>query len=122
MFIKQLRRALDKAMEPLDTRQATALRLRYYDNKGTVETAKDLGVDVETAKREIYHGLREMRKSRRVLQEYANDLFSRSVYTATGFCAWKTGGSVEERTVEYYEQARNKAAQRLEKILKRGAE
>ena len=121
MFTSQLRGALDKAMEPLAGRQAAALRLRYYGDRSTMETAQRLGVDVETARKEIYYGLREMRKARRILQQYADELFSRSVYAATGFCAWKVGGSVEERAAEWNEQARSKAAQRLEKILKSGA-
>ncbi len=120
MFVSQLRGALDKAMEPLSDRQAAALRLRYYGDRSTTETAQRLGIDAETARREIYNGLREMRKARRILRQYADELLSRSVYTATGFGAWKSGGSVEERAVEWDEQARNKAAQRLADLLKHG--
>ena len=118
MFVSQLRGALDKAMEPLSDRQAAALRLRYYGDRSTTETAQRLGIDVETARKEIYCGLREMRKARRILQQYADELFSRSVYAATGFCAWKAGGSIEERAAEWDEQARAKAARRLENLLK----
>lgn len=92
---------LEKAMQALPERQADVLRRRYYLGQSLSEAGAGLGITKGVARTAETNGLRTLRRK---LPGYREQVIAHSAYYSTGFQAWKSGGSVEERTIERLER------------------
>ncbi len=101
VWCEQLRDALDACIDELETKQAKAVRGAYFEGLTAEETGKLLNVSASRAAQLKKAGLRKLRqgKSLKRLRAFRDEIISTQAYHATGFNAWKSGGSVEERIV-----------------------
>ena len=98
---EKLHNDLETAMQALPERQADVLRRRYYLGQSLAQAGAGLGITKGVARTAETNGLRTLRRK---LPGYREQVIAHSAYHATGFQAWKYGGSVEERTVDRLER------------------
>ncbi len=101
VWCEQLHSALDQCIDTLEEKQAKAVRGAYFEGLTAEETGKLLNVSTSRAAQLKKAGLRKLRqgKSLKRLRAFRDEIISTQAYHATGFNAWKSGGSVEERSV-----------------------
>lgn len=110
LFIRKLRADLERSLARLDSRQADALRGKYYMGYTLQQLAESMGVSQERARQLQAKGLAAMRRRLRELRPYLDEIRTTHAYRGTGFGAWKNGGSVEERTTERLEREQRQFA------------
>jgi len=101
VWCKQLHSALEQCVNTLEEKQAKAVRGTYFDNLTATEVGERLGVSTARAAQLKQAGLRKLRQGKNLkrLRVFRDEIISTQAYHATGFNAWKSGGSVEERIV-----------------------
>ena len=114
IYTEELYTALETAMEQhLTEREATVLRSRYYDEKSLRAVGTELGVQAERVRQIEVKAIRKM-EGLSSLQRWHDDVISTRAWCGTGFSAWKGRGSVQERSVEYWERQVQKYEARLQ--------
>ena len=114
IYTEELHTALETAMEQhLTEREATDLRSRYYDEKSLRAVGTELGVQAERVRQIEVKAIRKM-EGLSSLQRWHDDVISTRAWCGTGFSAWKGRGSVQERSVEYWERQVQKYEARLQ--------
>ena len=101
LYTEQLHDALDECLATLEPEQAEAVRCRYYCGLNLKDTGARMGITPEQARSLENKGLRKLRNPQNVrrLEQYRQQIISEGAYHGTGWAAWNSGGSVEERTV-----------------------
>lgn len=108
-YIQRLHADLDGCLSALTERQATTIRARYYGRHTCKVIGAALCVTQESVRRYEQDGMKKLRKAADVtLRAYRDEIITSHCYKATGFSAWKNGGSVEERVVEMMERTGQK--------------
>lgn len=114
IYTEELHTALETAMtQHLTEREATVLRSRYYDEKSLRAVGVELGVQAERVRQIEGKAIRKM-KGLSSIQRWHDDVISTRAWCGTGFSAWKGRGSVQERSVEYWERQVQKYEARLQ--------
>lgn len=105
LYTEQLHDALDECLATLEPEQAEAVRCRYYCGLNLKDTGARMGITPEQARNLESKGLRKLRNPQNVrrLEPYRQQIISEGAYHGTGWAAWNSGGSVEERTIAYLE-------------------
>lgn len=105
LYTEQLRAALDECLATLDPEQAEAVRCRYYCGLNLKDTGTRMGITPEQARGLKNRGLRKLRNPQNVrrLEQYRQQIISEGAYHGTGWAAWNSGGSVEERVIVHLE-------------------
>lgn len=105
-YNSQLHDTLEVCLSFLEKPMERAVRGQYYENKSLKELGQEMGVSYQYARNLRNNGIRKLRfgKSRRLLQEYADEIISGGACRGTGFQSWNSHGSVEETTIEYLER------------------
>lgn len=102
-YRQELRAVLDKALSLLPDRQRNVIAWRFYEGLTLQQAATLDGVTKERIRAIEDAALRALRQNQELRRFYGEDLLSRA-YQGTGFGAWKSGGSVQERIVERQEE------------------
>lgn len=108
-YRQELRAVLDKALSPLPDRQRNVIAWRFYEGLTLQQAAALDGVTKERIRQMEDKALRALRQNQELRRFYGEDLLSRA-YQGTGFGAWKSGGSVQERLVERQEERERRLA------------
>ena len=108
-YRQELRAVLDKALSPLPDRQRNVIAWRFYEGLTLQQAAALDGVTKERIRAIEDAALRALRQNQELRRFYGEDLLSRA-YQGTGFGAWKSGGSVQERLVERQEEKERRLA------------
>lgn len=108
-YRQELRAVLDKALSLLPDRQRNVIAWRFYEGLTLQQAAALDGVTKERIRAIEDAALRALRQNRELRRFYGEDLLSRA-YQGTGFGAWKSGGSVQERLVERQEEKERRLA------------
>lgn len=108
-YLEELRTALNKALGLLPDRQREVIARRFYEGLTLHQTAQLEQVRPERIRQIEDKALRTLQKSQELRRFYGEDLLARA-YRGTGFGAWKSGGSVQERLVERQEERRQRLA------------
>ena len=105
LYTEQLHADLDECLSSLEPDQATTVRYRYYENMSLQDIGARMGCDSEAARRLESKAMRKLRSPQNVrrLQQYRQQIITEAAYHGTGWAAWNSGGSVEERTLVYLE-------------------
>ena len=106
VYNHELHEAIDRCLNELTKEQSLVIKSRYYANKTLRQTGQDIGKTTERVRQIEVKALRELRHPRRarILKSFLYE--TSEAYIATGFSAWKSGGSVEERLLERAEYRR----------------
>lgn len=108
-YRQELRAVLDKALSLLPDRQRNVIAWRFYEGLTLQQAAALDGVTKERIRAIEDAALRALRQNQELRRFYGEDLLSRA-YQGTGFGAWKSGGSVQERLVERQEERERRLA------------
>ena len=108
-YRQELRAVLDKALSLLPDRQRNVIAWRFYEGLTLQQAAALDGVTQERIRQMEDKALRALRQNQELRRFYGEDLLSRA-YQGTGFGAWKSGGSVQERLVERQEEKERRLA------------
>ena len=108
-YRQELRAVLDKALSLLPDRQRNVIAWRFYEGLTLQQAAALDGVTKERIRAIEDAALRALRQNQELRRFYGEDLLSRA-YQGTGFGAWKSGGSVQERLVERQEEKERRLA------------
>lgn len=108
-YRQELRAVLDKALSLLPDRQRNVIARRFYEGLTLRQAAELDGVTQERIRQMEDKALRALRQNQELRRFYGEDLLSRA-YQETGFGAWKSGGSVQERLVERQEERERRLA------------
>lgn len=102
LYHEQLHDALEEAMEKLTTQEGEILRRIYYAGNTLQQISADEGLSFQRVQQIKNTAFRKLRNNPR-LRRWRDEVISSHAWHSSGFGAWGTGGSVEERTVEYLE-------------------
>ncbi|WP_303917300.1 sigma-70 family RNA polymerase sigma factor [Subdoligranulum variabile] len=102
IYTEELHAALEEALHKLSEREEKVIRGRFYEQKTLEEIAADDGTSRENVRQITAKAFRNLRKNPR-LRRWRDEIITSHSWRGTGFSAWYTGGSVEERAVEYLE-------------------
>ena len=100
LFREQLHDAIEEALAKLSDKEASVIRRRYYQRQTWAEIEEDSGIKTSQGRTTEHSALTKLRRNP-VLNRFHEEVITYHSYTGTGFAAWKHGGSVEERLVEY---------------------
>lgn len=103
-YSKQLRTALDDVLATLTATEAQVIRGRYFEGKTLSALAAEMGRSGTRIRTIERAALQKLSCKDGRLQQFRADITGR-VYSGTGFTAWETSGSVEERIPEILESA-----------------
>lgn len=112
-YTEKLHNDLEKAIDTLPRRQADIIRRHYFAETPLADIAREDGISsnaVHTSERAALYTL----SKNRTLLRWHDEIISERAWNGTGFCAWKSHGSVQERTVEYLEEQMPKMERELE--------
>ena len=105
LYTEELHNALEDAMtKHLTEREAHVLRRRYYDGQSFRAIGEELGVQQERI---------------RQIERWHDETISTQAWRGTGFGAWKSGGSVQERTVEYWDEQVKKYEEHVRELVEK---
>lgn len=119
IYTEELHTILETAMtQHLTEREATVLRSRYYDEKSLRAVGMELGVQAERVRQIEVKAIRKM-KGLPSIQRWHDETISTQAWRGTGFGAWKSGGSVQERTVEYWDEQVKKYEEQVRELVEK---
>lgn len=103
-YNRQLREALQEAMDTLQEKHRDILQWRYYDGLTLQQCGERMQCSPEYTRQLSKQAIYRMRKGQaiKILNRFLDE--SSRAYTGTGFQAWKNGGSVQERIAERVER------------------
>ena len=108
ILAQELHDCIEKAMAELPEDEQATLRAIYYSDLTREEAARLLGMDTMALHRQEIVGLYRLR-CKNLIRWCWDEYILCQAWHGTGYQAWKSGGSVQERTVEKLEQIENKA-------------
>lgn len=103
-YTRQLHEALQEAMDTLQEKHRDILQWRYYDGLTLQQCGERMQCTPEYIRQLSKQAIYRMRKGQamKILSRFLDE--SSRAYTGTGFQAWKSGGSVQERMAERVER------------------
>ena len=112
-YTEKLHNDLEKAIDTLPRRQADIIRRHYFAETPLADIAREDGISSSAVHTSEHAALYTLSKNRTLLR-WHDEIISERAWNGTGFCAWKSHGSVQERTVEYLEEQMPKMERELE--------
>ena len=103
IYTEELHAALEEALCKLKDREADVLRRRYYEGKTLRAVGEEIGVQCERV-RQIEAGAFRKLKNDSQLTRWHEEIITTRAWHGTSFGAWKRYGSVQERSVEYWDE------------------
>ena len=114
LYTEELHNALETAMtQHLTEREAHVLRRRYYDGQSLQAIGEELGVQRERIRQIEWKACRKL-SGLSSIQRWHDDVITTRAWRGTGWNTWNRYGSVQERTIEYWEAQIQKHEARLQ--------
>ena len=119
IYTEELHTALETAMtQHLTEREAAVLRSRYYDGQSLRAIGEELGVQQERIRQIERRACRKL-SGLPSIQRWHDETIRTQAWRGTGFGAWKSGGSVQERTVEYWDEQVKKYEEHVRELVEK---
>lgn len=119
VYTEELHTALETAMtQHLTEREADVLRRRYYDEKSLRAVGVELGVQAERVRQIEVKAIRKM-KGLSSIQRWRDDVITTRAWRGTGWNAWNRYGSVQERTVKYWDEQVKKYEEHVRELVEK---
>lgn len=113
LYTQELHAALEEAISHLAIRQNDVVRRHYFEGKTLAEIAREDGTATSAARTREQAALIALRRNP-ALARWHEDIITTRAWSGTGFGVWQHRGSVEERTLEYWEAQVQKYRERLQ--------
>lgn len=119
LYTEELHNALEDAMtKHLTEREAHVLRRRYYDGQSLRVIGEELGVQRERIRQIEWKACRKL-SSLSSIQRWHDDVITTRAWHGTGWNAWNRYGSVEEHTVEYWDEQVKKYEEHVRELVEK---
>lgn len=103
IYREQLHEALEEALQKLPELERLVIQGRFLEEKTLKQLAIDQGITGERVRQIEHRALVKLRRNPALIRWHGYTLQERA-WHGTGFMAWKSGGSVAERAIEYLER------------------
>ena len=113
IYNEELHAALEEALNKLADREADIIRRHYYGGQSLKDIGQDIGISSNRVNQIERHGFQRLR-SMSALLHWRDEIISTRAWHGTGWNAWNRYGSVQERSVEYWEAQVQKYEARLQ--------
>lgn len=113
LYTQELHAALEEALHKLTAQQEEVIRRRYYAGQTMQEAGEQIGVSHNRVRQIEVSAFRKL-SGLSSLQRWHDEIISTRAWQGTGYGAWKSGGSVEEKTVEWIERELDRRRQRAQ--------
>lgn len=106
VFTEELHNALIECLAALPEPQRAAIEGRHFEGKTLRQLGEERRCSPDWIQRNESRGMQKLRQGKNLLKlrPFMEEITTAKAYRGTGFTAWKTHGSVEERVIEYKEQ------------------
>lgn len=119
LYTEELHNALEDAMtKHLTEREAHVLRRRYYDGQSLQAIGEELGVQRERIRQIEWKACRKL-SGLSSIQRWHDDVITTRAWRGTGWNAWNRYGSVQERTVEYWDEQVKKYEEHVRELVEK---
>ena len=119
LYTEELHNALEDAMtKHLTEREAHVLRRRYYDGQSLRAIGEELGVQRERIRQIEWKACRKL-SGLSSIQRWHDDVITTRAWHGTGWNAWNRYGSVEEHTVEYWDEQVKKYEEHVRELVEK---
>lgn len=116
LYTQELHAALDDALCKLTEKKASIIRRHYFEGKSFAQIAQEDGTAENAPRGQERSALLQLRMNAHHLQRWHDDIISTRAWNGTGWSAWNSGGSVEEKTVEWIERELDRRRQREQEL------
>ena len=118
IYNEELHAALEEALNKLTPRQADIIRRHYFGGKSFAEIAREDGTTLNAARNHEVNAFIALRQNP-ALVRWHDDIISTKAWTGTGWNAWNRYGSVQERTVEYWDEQVKKYEEHVRELVEK---
>ena len=118
IYNEELHAALEEALNKLTPRQADIIRRHYFGGKSFTEIAREDGTTLNAARNHEVNAFIALRQNP-ALVRWHDDIISTKAWTGTGWNAWNRYGSVQERTVEYWDEQVKKYEEHVRELVEK---
>lgn len=119
LYTEELHNALETAMtQHLTEREAHVLRRRYYDGQSLQAIGEELGVQRERIRQIEWKACRKL-SGLSSIQRWHDDVITTRAWRGTGWNTWNRYGSVQERTVEYWDEQMKKYEEHVRELVEK---
>lgn len=108
----------EEALNKLTPRQADIIRRHYFGGKSFAEIAQEDGTSTVAPRNHEVSAFIALRQNP-ALARWHDDIISTKAWTGTGWNAWNRYGSVQERTVEYWDEQVKKYEEHVRELVEK---
>ena len=105
-------------MNKLADREAGIIRRHYYNGQSLKDIGQDIGISSNRVNQIERHGFQCLRRDT-ALARWRDEVISTRAWRGTGWNAWNRYGSVQERTVEYWDEQVKKYEEHVRELVEK---
>lgn len=118
LYTEELRNALEEALSQLAAKQADVVRRHYFEGQTLKEISQEDGTTLNAARNREQAAFIALSRNLK-LQRWRDDVITTRAWRGTGWNAWSRYGSVQERTVEYWDEQVKKYEEHMRELVEK---
>lgn len=118
LYTEELRNALEEALSHLAVKQADVVRRHYFEGQTLKEISQEDGTTLNAARNREQAAFIALSRNLK-LQRWRDDVITTRAWRGTGWNAWSRYGSVQERTVEYWDEQVKKYEEHVRELVEK---
>ena len=118
LYTEELHNALEEALSHLATKQADVVRRHYFEGQTLKEISQEDGTTLNAARNREQAAFIALSRNLK-LQRWRDDVITTRAWRGTGWNAWSRYGSVQERTVEYWDEQVKKYEEHVRELVEK---
>lgn len=118
LYTEELHNALEEALSHLAAKQADVVRRHYFEGRTLKEISQEDGTTLNAARNREQAAFIALSRNLK-LQRWRDDVITTRAWRGTGWNAWSRYGSVQERTVEYWDEQVKKYEEHVRELVEK---
>lgn len=118
LYTEELHTALEEALSHLAAKQADVVRRHYFEGQTLKEISQEDGTTLNAARNREQAAFIALSRNLK-LQRWRDDVITTRAWRGTGWNAWNRYGSVQERTVEYWDEQVKKYEEHVRELVEK---
>lgn len=118
LYTEELHNALEEALSQLAAKQADVVRRHYFEGQTLKEISQEDGTTLNAARNREQAAFIALSRNLK-LQRWRDDVITTRAWRGTGWNAWSRYGSVQERTVEYWDEQVKKYEEHVRELVEK---